>query len=151
MVKSGDMVIGQYTSKVADNGRTALPKKFREELGVKFVITQGYEGSLLIVPVENWEQMVKETTDKPFLMGQARDVTRFLLGGATYIDLDEQGRFIIPSYLRTYGQVGTEIIFLGLGKYIEVWDMKKWQDYHKGLSGNIENIAQKLANFKNGE
>lgn len=139
------MVIGQHQAKIAQNGRVALPKKFREELGSHFVITQGYEGSLWIVPFENWETVIKETVNKPFLIGQARDTLRFLLGGATNIELDDQGRFIMPSYLRDYAQIDAEVIFLGLGQYIELWDSQKWQKYKGNLSQNIGNIAQKLS------
>lgn len=144
-----NMVLGQYTSKVADNGRVSLPKKFRDELGSRYIITQGYEGSLMIVPSENWEVIVKETTNKPFLIGQARATSRFLLGGASFVELDEQGRFIVPSYLKTYAQIGAEAVFLGLGQYIELWDMERWKSYQENLKENIENIAQKLGELPN--
>lgn len=144
-----NMVVGQYQGKMAQNGRVALPKKFREELGSHFIITQGYEDSLLIVPFKNWELIVKEITNKPFLMGQTRDTTRFLLGGASSVDLDEQGRFVIPSYLRSYAQIASEVVFLGLGQYIELWDSKHWQEYQKNLSQNISEIAQKLSEIGN--
>lgn len=143
------MVIGQYQSKVSQNGRVALPKKHRDELGNNFIITQGYERSLLIVPYKNWESVTKETTNKPFLIGEARDTARFLLGGASFVDLDEQGRFVIPPYLRNYAQIGGEVIFLGLGQYIELWDLKRWKEYQENLSTNIEQIAQKLSDRDN--
>lgn len=138
------MVIGQYQSRVAPNGRVALPKKHRDELGNNFIIAQGYEKSLLIVPYKNWELVIKETINKPFLIGEARATLRFLLGSASVVELDEQGRFVIPSYLRSYGEIGDEVIFLGLGQYIELWDLKRWKEYHKSLEDNIEEIAQKL-------
>ncbi len=138
------MVVGQYQSKIAENGRVALPKKYRDELGNRFVITQGYEKSLLIVPYKNWETVIKQTTNKPFLIGEARANLRFLLGGASLVDLDEQGRFVIPYYLRQYAEIKEEVIFLGLGQYIELWALSHWQEYQKGLTQNIEKIVQKL-------
>lgn len=139
------MVIGQYQSKITDNGRVALPKKFRDELGNRYIITQGYESSLMIVPYESWEIIVKETINKPFLIGQARATARFLLGSASSIEIDEQGRFVIPSYLRHYAEINSEAIFIGLGKYIELWDYERWVKYQDGLKENIEDIAQKLS------
>lgn len=142
MVKT---VLGQYRNNVAPNGRVALPKKFRDQLGAKFILTQGYEQSLLMVPYENWENMIKTTVSKPFLIGEARDTVRFLLGGATPIDLDDQGRFIIPSYLRDYCGLASEAIFLGLGNYLEIWDSAHWATYQKKLNTHIEEIASKLS------
>lgn len=139
------MVIGQHQSKISDSGRIALPKKFRDELGSRFVITKGYEQSLLIVPFDNWQQITKEATNRPFLIGEARDTTRFLLGNATDFEVDEQGRFIVPQYLREYAKLQEAGIFLGLGSYIELWDLNNWKEYQESLTDNISEIAQKLA------
>src|SRR3990172_9991153 len=125
------MLIGQHRSKVGAKGRAAFPKKFREELGSKLVITQGYEGSLIVVSEEGWKALLEGTEDKPFIIGSARDTQRFLLGGATLVELDEQGRFILPDYLREYGEIGEEVIFLGLYRYVEIWDSKRWVEYQK--------------------
>lgn len=138
------MLIGQYQSKLAENGRASLPKKFRDELGNKYIITRGYEQSLLIVAFDNWENMIKDTSDKSFLKSQVRDIKRFLIGGASLIELDDQGRFIVPQFLRDYAQISGDVVFLGLGDHIELWDLTKWETYQKRISGNIEEIAQKL-------
>ncbi len=139
------MVIGQYQNKVSIAGRVALPKKFRTQLGANFIVTQGYEESLLMVPFENWDNLVSSTVNKPFLVGQARDTVRFLLGSASQVDLDEQGRFIVPQYLRDYAKIRDEIVFLGLGSYIEMWDSAKWIQYKTSLNDRIEDIAEKLS------
>lgn len=139
------MIIGQYQSKVAENGRVALPKKFRDQLGNNYIITQGYEGSLMIVPFKNWEILSQEIINKPFLVESARATSRFLLGNATEIKVDEQGRFVIPPYLRKYGKIDNEAVILGLGKYIELWDSRLWEEYHSQLTKTSEEVAQKLS------
>lgn len=138
------MLIGQYHVKISPKGRTALPKRFREELGDNLVITVGYEKSLMLVSAKDWQSLVEATKDKPFILNSARDTNRFLLGEASEVELDEQGRFIIPSYLRDYAKVGEEVVFLGLSKYVEVWDQKAWEEYQKYLNENIGEIAEKL-------
>lgn len=145
------MVIGQHQSKIAENGRIALPKKFRDQLGNKFVIAQGYEGCLIIVAEGKWENLVSDLTNRPFFMGQARDSLRFLLGSASFITVDEQGRFVIPDYLRKYANIENSGIFLGLGSYIELWDNKKWAQYSENLNSNSESIAQRLINENKSE
>lgn len=138
------MIIGQHQSKIGDDGRIALPKKFREKFGNKFVIAQGYEGSLIIIEDSKWEEVVSSLTTRPFFLGEARDTSRFLLGSASYIDIDEQGRFVIPDYLRKYSGIKNVGIFLGLGSYMELWDEEKWKDYSLNLNKNSESIAQRL-------
>lgn len=138
------MLIGQYKSKASIKGRVSFPKKFREEMGDKLVVTMGYEGCLIIVPKEGWKALIEGTENKPFIFGSARDTNRFLLGGASEVELDTQGRFVIPPYLREYAKLGQEAVFLGLNKYVELWDSRLWIEHQKFLGEHIEEIAEKL-------
>ena len=138
------MLIGQYHSKISPKGRVAFPKKFREELGDNLVITVGYENSLMVVSNKEWKALIEGTEGKPFILNSARDTNRFLLGEASEISLDDQGRFVLPAYLREHANLGGEAIFLGLNKYVEIWDKKLWEDYQKYLKDNIGKIAKEL-------
>lgn len=138
------MLIGQFRAKISPKGRTAFPKKFREALGDDLVVTVGYENSLMIVSGKDWHSLIEGTEGKSFIQGTARDTNRFLLGEASEVALDEQGRFILPGYLREYAKIDEEIIFLGLNKYVEVWDKKSWEEYEKYLHEHKEEIANKL-------
>ncbi|MCL5432822.1 MAG: division/cell wall cluster transcriptional repressor MraZ [Patescibacteria group bacterium] len=143
------MLIGQYDGKVGAKGRIAFPKKFREILGEKLIITFGYENSLIVVSEENWKALLEGTEGKPFIQSEARETQRFLLGGATNVELDRKGRFIIPLYLRSFAKIKNEVIFLGLSRYVEIWDRQIWEDYRQNLEKNIDSISQRLV--KNGE
>lgn len=138
------MLLGQHEGKIDEKGRTALPKKFREILGEKIIVTLGYENSLIIVSEDNWKQLLQGTEGRPFIEYETRETQRFLLGGASLLTLDSKGRFVLPAYLRTFGEIKDEVVFLGLSKYVEVWDKKKWEEYRKKLEENIENISQRL-------
>ena len=138
------MLIGQYEGKVGAKGRTAFPKRFREELGDKLIITFGYENSLIVVSEENWRSLLEGTEGKPFIQSETRETQRFLLGGAVSIELDSKGRFILPSFLREFAGIEAEIIFLGISRYVEIWDKTRWVSYRKNLENNIERISQKL-------
>ena len=138
------MLIGQFRSKISPKGRVAFPKRFREELGDSLVVTVGYEKSLMVVSSKEWKALIEGTEGKPFVLNSARDTNRFLLGEATEVALDEQGRFILPSYLREYAQISEEVVFLGLNKYAEIWDKKVWEEYQKYLHENIGEIAKRL-------
>lgn len=141
------MLIGQYRSKISPKGRIAFPKKFRDELGDELIITLGYENSLMMVSVKEWKSLIEATEDKSIVLGSARDTNRFILGGANEVELDEQGRFVVPGFLRDYAKIQEEVIFLGLNKYVEIWDKSAWDEYQKGLKENIGEIAEKLSEF----
>lgn len=145
------MLIGQYEGKVGAKGRTAFPKRFREELGDKLIITFGYENSLIVVSEENWRSLLEGTEGKPFIQSEARETQRFLLGGAVSVELDSKGRFILPSFLREFAGIEAEIIFLGISRYVEIWDKTRWIGYRKNLENNIERISQKLVEPKERE
>ena len=138
------MLIGQYEGKIDIKGRTAFPKRFREILGDKLIVTLGYENSLIVVSEENWKALLEGTEGRPFIQSETRETQRFLLGGASSVELDGKGRFILPAYLRSYGQIKSEVIFLGLSRYVEIWDKDKWEEYRKTLEKNIDSISQRL-------
>lgn len=138
------MLLGQFESKVGEKFRVAFPKRFRQILGEKIIVTYGFESSLIIVSQSNWMSLLEGTADKPFLLSGARDTQRFLLGGAMLCELDNQGRFIIPDYLRSFAKIEAEVVFVGLYKYVEAWDKKNWVDYQNKTKKNISQIAEKL-------
>ena len=138
------MLIGQYEAKIDKKGRTAIPKKFREILGHNIIITLGYESSLIVVSQSQWQALLEGTAGRPFIEYETRETQRFLLGGASSLELDNKGRLILPSYLREFAKIEEEIIFLGLSRYIEIWDKKRWEEYQVHLEKNIERISSRL-------
>ena len=138
------MLIGQYEGKVGEKNRIAFPKKFREELGDNLIITYGYENSLIVVSEKNWRSLLEGTEGKPFIQSETRETQRFLLGGASNVELDSKGRFVMPYYLREFAKIKDEIIFLGLSRYVEIWDKARWTEYRGNLEKNIDVISQRL-------
>lgn len=139
------MLIGNYQAKLdLKKGRTALPKKFRSLLGKKIIITAGYENSLMIVSLSSWEKVVGEIVNQPFISGAARETDRFLLGSAFEVELDGQGRLIIPSSLRSHASLSADIVFVGVGNRVEVWNQPGWEKHQQYLDQNIAQIGEKL-------
>jgi len=140
------LLLGQYQVKVSLKGRAAFPKKFREVLGGSIILTRGYEGCLIAVSSKEWRTITETTENRPFIFGPARDTARFLLGNAVSIDLDSQGRFVVPPHLRAFGKITDCAIFLGLNRYVEIWDRKNWETYQEHLNNNINIISERLSN-----
>ena len=139
------MLIGNFSAKLdLEKGRTALPKKFRSLLGKKVIITAGYENTLMVVGLDSWEKIAQGIVNQPFISGAARETDRFLLGSAFELELDSQGRLIIPQSLRSYANLSNNIVFIGIGNRVEIWDQSAWEKHQQYLDENIEKIAQKL-------
>lgn len=144
------MLIGEYRNKLVAGNRLVLPKKFREEIGSKVIITQGYEGCLVVVSPVQWGALVQEAAGGPFVSEATRDTTRFLLGGAAELELDEQGRFVVPENLRSYATITGEVCFLGLGRWLEIWDGLRWQERKKYIGEHSGEISEKLSGLEIG-
>lgn len=145
------MLIGQYSGKIGEKFQANLPKKFREILGDRLIITKGFENCLIIVSVESWKTLLEGTEGQPFTNKNARELQRYLLGNATEIELDNKGRFVMPEYLRVFGNLGDDVVFLGVNRFVEVWDKNTWEKHQNDLNGKIESIAERLSSYKTDE
>ena len=139
------MLIGQYDGKVSEKHQTGLPKKFREGLGDRLIVTKGFENCLIVVSEENWKTLLEGTEGKPFTNKSTRELQRFLLGNATSVELDAKGRFVLPEYLRSFAGIQEDIIFAGIQRFVEIWDKEKWEEHQNELSGTIESVAERLS------
>lgn len=139
------MILGQYESKIGDKHRVAVPSKIRDILRDKLIITKGLEQHLIIITEEQWKTLLEGTEGKPFTEKATREMQRYLLGNATHIELDQKGRFVLPEYLREYAGLTEDIIYAGIGRFVELWDKGKWEEQQTYLSKNIESIAEKLS------
>lgn len=137
-------LLGQYEVSVGEKGRIGLPSKIRKELGDKVIITYGFEKSLMVVSEKNWMNLVSELKSSSLFKVNARDIKRFLFGGATSLNLDKQGRFVLPDYLRKHAGISKEVVFVGLESHAELWDKNKWENHTSNLEKEIEHIAETL-------
>src|SRR5258708_4851617 len=139
------MLLGQFEGKIGEKHQAALPKKFREVLGDKLIITKGFENCLIVVSETNWKTLLEGTEGKPFTNKNTRELQRFLLGNANYVELDNKGRFVLPEYLRKFADLQEDIIFAGIQRFVEVWNKTKWEEQQIELSQNITSIANRLS------
>lgn len=155
-MKHGDKakLIGEYTGKVVSGHRIALPAALRKLLGNSFVMTKGYEGCILVVPSTSWERLIEPMESRSFLDRNVRDSLRFLVGSAFEVQGDVQGRVVVPESLREYAKTqysdkrDTEVVFVGLVNWVEVWEKSKWEERNMYLEENADGIAQELISMK---
>lgn len=129
------MLLGQQVVRIGPKNRILVPKKFRAELGERLIVSYGYEGALAVFSKKAWEEEVNRSISGPVTEKETREEARFLLSGAEEIELDEQGRFVLSIHLKRYAEVKDEVCFVGVGRWVEIWDRKRWEIEEKGFLG----------------
>ena len=125
-------------------GRMAIPAKFREKLSAGAIITRGLDNCLFIFAPSEWENLAKKLTALPLAQSNSRAFVRLMLAGATDVQIDGQGRILIPDYLRKYAELKKSAVVTGLINRIEIWDADRWEKYKKKTESASEEIAEKL-------
>ena len=126
------MFRGLNTINLDAKGRLAIPAKFRERLAVlcggHLVVTiDTEERSLLIYPVNEWEEIEAKITSLPTFDPRARRIQRLLVGHATDVEIDGSGRILLPAALREYAGLEKETVLIGQGKKLELWSKESWE------------------------
>lgn len=117
-------------------GRMAMPARYREQLqseGVsQLVITIDTESPcLLLYPTPEWEIIEQKLQALPSFNRTARRIQRLLIGHATELELDGNGRMLVPPLLRNYARLDKSVMLVGQGKKFELWDEQHWHDHRK--------------------
>ncbi|HEY5003377.1 MAG TPA: division/cell wall cluster transcriptional repressor MraZ, partial [Ktedonobacteraceae bacterium] len=122
------MFLGEYEHAIDAKGRMAVPAKFRTQMDRGAVISKGMGTCLSVYTMERWEQKSDELiADKS--SDELRDFERRIYPSASELELDAQGRIIIPAKLRAYANLGAEVTIAGVRDHFEIWDRTAWQTY----------------------
>lgn len=138
------MVLGQKTGIISSKNQIAFPKEFRTEFGDRLIVTKGLGEYLIIVSERSWKTLLEGTENKPFTSTKARETQRYILGNASFLEIDKRGRFILPEYLKKHAGIREEVIFAGIERFVEVWDKTTWEEHQKTLKGTVVALADRL-------
>jgi MraZ protein len=138
------MFLGEYSHSLDQKGRMAIPAKFRERLSTGAIITRGLESCLFIFTKQEWEVLAGKITALPLAQANARAFQRLMLAGAAEVDIDAQGRILIPDYLRSYANLSKAVTVAGVMNRLEIWDAARWSEYKKKTESASDEIAEKL-------
>lgn len=140
----GFMLIGEYQHAIDLKKRLAVPSKFRSELKNKVVVTRGLDKCLFVYPMKVWKELAKKLGTLPVGEASTRSFIRLQLAGAVDVDVDKQGRILIPDYLKDYAELQKNVTVAGVYNRLEIWDEKKWIEYKKNAEKNTNEIAEQL-------
>jgi len=139
------MFMGEYNHTIDQKGRLIIPSKFREVLGDEFVVTKGLDGCLFVYDQTEWQSFEEKLKALPTTSKDARQFVRFFLAGAASVEVDKQGRILLPAVLREFAALEKDISLIGVGSRVEIWSKERWE----GMASydDMEEIAEHMAEF----
>lgn len=133
------MFTGLFYHNLEAKGRLAIPQSFRIELGSGGVITWGLDGCLFLFPKSYWQKLSTKLASLSLTNPGARKLTRILVQSAVELNLDSQGRTLIPEHLRIQVNLKKQVVVAGTLTRVEIWDRDA---YHKHLDLIAQTINQ---------
>lgn len=146
------LFLGEYSHKVDEKGRVALPAKFRAALKEGAVVTCGPDKVLHLYSTEHWKPLAEKIATLPSWSNKsARVLQRTVLGNATAVTPDRQGRILLPVSLREYagltsdtskGKGTADVVVAGLYSRMEIWPADRWAKERQ--TADLDEIAPQL-------
>ncbi len=122
------MFIGEFDYRVDEKGRVPIPPKFRTgELKTEgLVLCPGMEKCITMYPISEWKKLADSLTSGPIMPSKLRKLYRAIFATAFNVEIDGQGRIMIPAQLRHYAGINEEVVVAGANNYIELWSKAEW-------------------------
>jgi len=142
------MFYGEYEHSLDNKGRIIIPSKFREvaksHYVEKFYITRGLDKCLFMFAEEEWKSQELKFKNLSFTKRESRSFNRLFFSGTVEIEVDKQGRILIPKYLKDFAGIKRDVVIIGVSNRIEIWSKETWQEFYRTQQGSFEEIADKL-------
>ncbi len=149
------MFRGLSSGQIDSKGRITIPANYRtmmvEEASGSLVVTIDTESRcLLLYPFPAWQVIEEKLESLPSFQPAARRIQRLLMGHATELELDRQGRILLPEPLRDYAELDKTVMLVGQGKKIEIWSESLWEDARvtwlaESMGENSHSVPMELA------
>jgi MraZ protein len=137
---------GEFRHTLDDRGRVAVPARFRGRLGAGATLSRWLDDCLGLFPQDEWDALAAKIRGLPLTNPQARAFARFMSSGAVEVELDRQGRVLVPVYLREYaGITEGEVVVVGALNRLEIWAPSAWQPYRARIEDAPEELAERLS------
>ena len=120
------MFLGQYRHSLDDKGRMIVPARFRDLLEGPIYLTQGFDQNLRVLPEAAFVSIYERVTEMSSTNPTARQLRRLIFSTAQQVDIDSNGRILIPKYLRDVASLQAEAIIVGVGEAVEIWAPEAW-------------------------
>lgn len=141
---------GRYSIKLDAKGRMAFPSRLRETFGsrTKLVMTNGlYKGQPFcdIYTLKNWEALEEKLDAMSEFRPEVQAYKRFYLASGTPVEIDSQGRILVPYDLREFAHLKSDVTVVGMGDRIELWDQTNWNKVFNSFKKDFDSVIASLS------
>ena len=130
------MFTGEFRHTIDSKGRVAVPARFRAELAAGATVCRWLESCVAIFPKQVWQQLAEAASAERYTDAGARAFTRFLFSGAFEVELDGQGRLVLPASLRQFGGLKSDAVVVGAADHLELWEPERWDGISAAMSSD---------------
>lgn len=147
-MQSSAFLIGEFRHTLDDRSRVAVPVRFRTRLAQGATLARWLDHCLGLFPHDEWEELAAKLRGLPVTNPNAREFARFMSSGAVEVELDKQGRILVPGYLREYAGLSEgEVVVVGALNRLEIWAPAAWLPYRSKIEDEPEALAEHLADL----
>ncbi|MBR4003031.1 MAG: division/cell wall cluster transcriptional repressor MraZ [Clostridia bacterium] len=132
--RSNCMFFGEYSHALDEKGRIRIPSKLKAGLG-EYVATKGVDNCIYIFSKSYFENEFLDSINRISAYAlNGQNAVRAILSSTFEVEEDNQGRFVIPASLREFAGITKNVVSVGVGKRIEIWDEQTWKNYNNQTS-----------------
>jgi MraZ protein len=147
-MQPSSFLTGEFRHTLDDRSRVAVPVRFRARLAQGATLARWLDRCLGLFPHDEWEELAAKLRALPLTNPSAREFARFMSSGAVDVELDKQGRVLVPSYLREYAGLSEgEVVVVGALNRLEIWSPAAWLPYRARIEDEPEALAEHLADL----
>lgn len=114
-------------------GRIPIPPSIKEILSSNYsmnlvFVNDEFDNCLCAYPIDEWNKLIEKVKGMPQTSDAVKYYRRRVIGSAVECEIDRQGRVLIPSALRMDAHLNDEVVLVGQGHKIEIWDKKEYEN-----------------------
>jgi MraZ protein len=141
------MFLGRYAFAVDAKGRLAIPARFRAELADGLVLTRSVDPCLALYPMAAWTPLAQRIDALSIADPDSRAFRRLVFAEAADLELDSQGRILLPAALRAYAGIERDAVVIGVHSFVEIWSAERWEAQSSGAGIDPSELANRLASL----
>lgn len=139
----------EFESKLDAKGRMVLPARIKAQLpegDAELVIRRGFEPCLIIYPMVEFKKVFSKISGLSEFNEEYRTLQRNFLAGIATVELDSNGRFLIPKNMLTYAKLEKDALLVGIGNKVEVWNPEVYEKHIIQDQSELSKLAAKYLN-----
>ncbi len=142
------MLMGTQENLIDAKNRYTVPARFREDIGLRCVLTRGLDNCLILFPMETWKEQQTKLQALPKSDKDARRFLRFIYSNAMECEIDKQGRTVLPESYRKTAGIKKELVSIGMLDRVEIWAKEVYDSDNDGGKLSLEDLEKFSENYQ---